>query len=88
MEEIKTKYIRINTLPDDIKELNINIKITADDVPELVGLCNDRSLYRNKTNIKCHAGCGMQGKPVRGKSSFFLNVPDIDDVEIKPRTNS
>ena len=63
----KPKHIWINTLQEDLTELNINIKITADNIPELVDLCSDRNAYRYKTNIKCDTGCGMRGKPAREK---------------------
>ena len=65
----RPKHIWIDTLQDDFNELNLNIKISAENIPELIGLCNDRNAYRNRTEIKeCDTGCGMRGKPARGKS--------------------
>ena len=62
----RPKHIWLNTLQDDLNELNIRIKLTAENIPELIDLCNDRNAYRNRTKIKCDTGCGMRGKPARG----------------------
>ena len=64
----RPKHIWLNTLQDDLNELNTRIKLTAENILELIDLCKDRNAYRNRTKIKCDTGCGMRGKPARGSS--------------------
>ena len=64
----RPKHIWLNTIQDDLNELNIDIKLTTENIPELIDLCKDRNAYRNRTQIKCDTGCGMRGKPARQRS--------------------
>ena len=60
-------------LQDDFKELGIDTKITAKNIPALLNLCNDRKAYKIRTKILCNTGCSIRGKPARSSATDASN---------------